>query len=87
MANDSITTYCVNEDGFPKVLYAATVRLGIPEHPEYVSREFTEHGTESCERWLSTLAQVTSTWRCNPGTSPPQEVVCKTSSNLWLGKH
>jgi hypothetical protein len=49
MANDWITTYCINEDGFPKVLYAATVRLGIPERPEYMSREFTEHGTESCE--------------------------------------
>jgi hypothetical protein len=49
MDNDWITTYCVNEDGLPKVLYAATIRLGIPERPEYVSREFTEHGTESCE--------------------------------------
>jgi hypothetical protein len=49
MANDWITTYCINEDGFPKVLYAVTVQLGIPERPEYVGREFTEHGTESCE--------------------------------------
>jgi uncharacterized coiled-coil protein SlyX len=31
------------------VLYVATVCLGIPERPEYMSREFTEHGTESCE--------------------------------------
>ena len=49
MADDWTTTYCINEDGFPKVLYAATVRLGIPERPEYVGREFMEHGTESCE--------------------------------------
>ena len=49
MADDWTTTYCINEDGFPKVLYAATVRLGIPECPEYVGREFMEHGTESCE--------------------------------------
>ena len=46
MADDWTTTYCINEDGFPKVLYAATVRLGIPERPEYVGREFMEHGTE-----------------------------------------
>ena len=31
------------------MLYAAIVRLGIPERLEYVSREFTEHGTKSCE--------------------------------------
>ena len=49
MADDWTTTYCINEDGFPKVLYAATVRLGIPECLEYVGREFMEHGTESCE--------------------------------------
>ena len=49
MADDWTTTYCINEDGFPRVLYAATVRLGIPERPEYVGREFVEHGTESCE--------------------------------------
>ncbi|XP_039778425.1 uncharacterized protein LOC120645740, partial [Panicum virgatum] len=49
MADDWTTTYCINEDGFPKVLYAATVRLGIPERPEYIGREFMEHGTESCE--------------------------------------
>ena len=49
MADDWTTTYCINEDGFPRVLYAATVRLGIPERPEYVGREFMEHGTESCE--------------------------------------
>ena len=49
MADDWTTTYCINEDGFPRVLYAAMVRLGIPEHPEYVGSEFMEHGTESCE--------------------------------------
>jgi hypothetical protein len=49
MDNDWITTYCVNEDGLPKVLYVATVRLGILEHLEYVSHESIEHGTESCE--------------------------------------
>lgn len=42
------TTYCINEDGFSKVLYAATVQLGNPERPKYVSREFTKHGTENC---------------------------------------
>jgi hypothetical protein len=49
MANDWTTTYCTQEEGFPKVLYAATVRLGIPDHLEYVGREYVEEGTEYCE--------------------------------------
>ena len=49
MVDDWTTTYCFNEDGFPRVLYAATVRLGILERPECVGREFMEHGIESCE--------------------------------------
>jgi hypothetical protein len=44
MVNDWTTTYCTQEEGFPKVLYATTVRLGIPDRPEYV-----EEGTEYCE--------------------------------------
>jgi hypothetical protein len=49
MTGDWTTTYCTDEDGFPRVLYATTIRLGIPEHPEYVGREYVEQGTESCE--------------------------------------
>jgi hypothetical protein len=33
----------------PKVLYAATVRLGILDRPEYVGCEYVEEGTEYCE--------------------------------------
>jgi hypothetical protein len=39
MVNDWTTTYYTQEEGFPKVLYAATIRLGIPNHPEYVGCE------------------------------------------------
>jgi hypothetical protein len=39
---------CQNEDGFPKLLRACTVRLGIRSQPEYDGREFVEHGTEKC---------------------------------------
>jgi hypothetical protein len=49
MSTDWVSTFCATEDGFPKVLYAATVRLGIPDRPEYVGREYVEHGTEFCE--------------------------------------
>jgi hypothetical protein len=42
------TNFCKNEDGFPKLLRASTVRLGIRSQPEYDGREFVEHGTEKC---------------------------------------
>jgi hypothetical protein len=42
------TSFCQNEDGFPKFLRACTVRLGIRSQPKYDGREFVEHGTEKC---------------------------------------
>jgi hypothetical protein len=42
------TSFCQNEDGFPKLLRACTVRLEIRSQPEYDGREFAEHGTEKC---------------------------------------
>ena len=44
-----ITSYCVNKEGFPNLLYTTMVRLGILEHPEYIGREYEECGTERCE--------------------------------------
>jgi hypothetical protein len=49
MVNDWTTTYCTQEEGFPKVIYVITVRLGIPDRPEYVGREYVEECTEYCE--------------------------------------
>jgi hypothetical protein len=42
------TSFCQNEDGFPKLLRACTVRLRIRSQPEYDGREFVEHGIEKC---------------------------------------
>jgi hypothetical protein len=42
------TSFCQNEDGFPKLLRACTIRLGIRSQPKYDGREFIEHGTEKC---------------------------------------
>jgi hypothetical protein len=47
--NDWTTTYCTQEEGFPKVLCAATVRLGILDRPKYIGWEYVEEGTEYCE--------------------------------------
>jgi hypothetical protein len=49
MSSGWTTTHCLEEDGFPKVLLAATARLGIPAHPEYMGREYKERGTKFCE--------------------------------------
>jgi hypothetical protein len=49
MVNDWTTTNCTHEEGFPKVLYVTTIRLGILERPEYVVQEYVEQGTEYCE--------------------------------------
>jgi hypothetical protein len=40
------TCLCQNEDGFPKLLRACTIRHEIRSQPEYDGREFVEHGTE-----------------------------------------
>jgi hypothetical protein len=42
------TSLFQNEDGFPKLLRACTVHLGIRSQPEYDGHEFVEHGTEKC---------------------------------------
>jgi hypothetical protein len=42
------TSFCQNEDGFPKLLRACTIRLRITSQPGYDGREFVEHGTEKC---------------------------------------
>jgi hypothetical protein len=42
------TSFCQNEDGFPKLLRTWTFSLGIRSQPEYDGREFIKHGTEMC---------------------------------------
>jgi hypothetical protein len=49
MASDWVTTCCIQEEGFPQVLYAATARLGILDRLEYVGHEYVEDDTEYCE--------------------------------------
>ena len=81
MADDWTTTYCINEDGFPRVLYAATVRLGIPERPYYVGREFVEHGTESCEVTIH-IGASDKYLEMQPWSVTATEPVCLTPFSL-----
>ena len=49
MAGAWVSSYCLNTEGFPKILYATLQKLGVKDHPEYVGREYEKHGTERCE--------------------------------------
>ena len=43
------SSYCMNVEGFPKLLYATMQRFGIKDRPKYKGKEYEEHGTERCE--------------------------------------
>jgi hypothetical protein len=62
MANDWTTTYCTQDKGFPMVLYAVIVRLGILDHLKYVGREYVEEGMKYCEVTVH-IVLVASSWR------------------------
>ena len=49
MAGAWVSSYCLNIEGFPKILYATLQKLGVKDHPKYKSREYEKHGTERCE--------------------------------------
>ena len=49
MAGAWVSSYCLNIEGFPRILHATLQKLGVKDHPEYEGREYEEHGTEQCE--------------------------------------
>jgi len=49
MAGAWVSSYCLNTEGFPKILYATLQKLGVKDRPEYEGREYEKHGTERCE--------------------------------------
>ena len=49
MAGAWVTSYCLNVEGFPKILHATLQKLRVKDRPEYEGREYEEHGTEWCE--------------------------------------
>jgi hypothetical protein len=44
-----VSSYYLNTEGFPKILYATLQKLGVWERPEYEGREYMKHGTERCK--------------------------------------
>ena len=49
MAGAWVSTYCLNIEGFPRILHATVQKLRVRDRPEYEGREYEEHGTERCE--------------------------------------
>ena len=44
MEGQSVTSFYIYEEGFPRLLRDSMPCLGIPSHPEYRGMEFMEHG-------------------------------------------
>jgi hypothetical protein len=49
MAGVWVSSYCLNTEGFPKILYATLQKLDVKERPEYEGHEYMKHGTERCK--------------------------------------
>src|SRR6266498_5737927 len=46
-------SFCLEEEGFPEVLWETLMRFGYVHHPEYRIQEFEESGTQKCEVYLN----------------------------------
>ena len=44
-----VSSYYLNTQDFPKILYATLQKLGVKDRPEYEGCEYEKHGTERCE--------------------------------------
>jgi hypothetical protein len=44
-----VSSYYLNTEGFPKILYATLQKLGVEDRPEYEGCEYMKHGTERCK--------------------------------------
>ena len=42
MAGAWVSSYCLNIEGFPKILHATLQKLGVRDRPEYEGREYEE---------------------------------------------
>ena len=49
MAGDWVSSYCLNVEGFPRILHATLQKLWVKYRPEHEYREYEKHGTERCE--------------------------------------
>ena len=67
MAGAWVSSYCLNTEGFPKILYATLQKLRVKDRPEYEGREYEKHGTKRCEVTVyigksEEFLDITETW-------------------------
>ena len=44
-----VSSYCLNMEGFPRILHATLQKLEVKHRPEYEGCEYEKHSTERCE--------------------------------------
>ena len=49
MAGAWVTSYCLNIEGFPRILHATLQKLRVRDRLEYEGHEYEKHGTDRCE--------------------------------------
>ena len=49
MAGAWVSSYCLNIEGFPRILHATLQKLEVKDRPKYEGCEYEKHGTELCE--------------------------------------
>ena len=49
MAGARVSSYCLNVDGFSRILHVTLQKLRVKDRPEYEGHEYDERGTKRCE--------------------------------------
>ena len=49
MAGAWVSSYCLNVEGFTRILHVTLEKLRVKDRPEYEDHEYEKHGTEWCE--------------------------------------
>ena len=44
-----VSSYCLNVEGFPRILHATLQKLRVKDRPNYEGCDYEKHGTEWCE--------------------------------------
>ena len=67
MAGAWVSSYCLNVEGFPRILHATLQKLGVKDRLEYEGHEYEKHDTDWCEvtvyiRKSEEFPDLTETW-------------------------
>ena len=67
MAGAWVSSYCLNFEGFPRILHATLQKLKVKDRPKYEGHEYEKHGTERCEatiyiRKSEEFLDITEAW-------------------------